>query len=111
VCTTQASLFLGQWPASPADTMFVPGTPCLLFPERLDTSFLYPVTSTVYTFDDGTQASVPCFIPKVEWSVPEVECPDPFVNALADDSVESCVQSCPVAAYTDEVCDRIHLWP
>ena len=51
---------------------------------------------------DGTTHEVACFVPGAVVEIPQVECPHPFVNPLAIDHVESCIQPCPVQAYNDE---------
>ena len=58
--------------------------------------------STLYTLPDSTTREVACFVPGEITEIPQIECPHPFVNPLAIDHVESCIQPCPVQAYTDE---------
>ena len=61
---------------------------------------LYPEATSIYAFPNGSTQEVPCFIPgKAE--VQKADCPYPFVNPIADDHPESCIQPCPPAAYTD----------
>jgi hypothetical protein len=50
---------------------------------------------------DGATHEVACFVPGAVAEIPQVECPHPFVNPLAMDHVESCIQPCPVQAYND----------
>jgi hypothetical protein len=72
-----------------------------MFPPRLALDYLYPETSVRYTQDDGVFLDVPCFTPGVV-EVQEVTCPFPFVNPLRPDNRDSCIQPCPVQAYTDD---------
>jgi hypothetical protein len=73
----------------------------MFFPARLATEYLYPEVSVSYTLEDGSLLDVPCFVPKGV-VVQQVDCPFPFVNPLANDHLESCIQPCPVQAYTDD---------
>jgi hypothetical protein len=63
---------------------------------------MYPKTTSVYTHSDGTTQEVPCFSPDKASEVPQIKCPYPFVNPLAINSIVSCIQPCPVQAYTNE---------
>jgi hypothetical protein len=71
------------------------------FPANLSPDSLYPETSVEYTDADGTSYDVSCFVPNTT-EVQRLQCPLPFVSPLAVDNVESCIQPCPVPAYTDE---------
>ncbi len=71
------------------------------FPPNLALDYLYPEASVTYTQDDGSFLDVACFTPEGA-EVQKVTCPLPFVNPLADDHLESCIQPCPVQAYTDD---------
>jgi hypothetical protein len=73
----------------------------VMFPPNLALDYLYPEASVTYTQDDGSILDIACFIPGVA-EVQKVVCPLPFVNPLADDHLESCIQPCPVQAYTDD---------
>jgi hypothetical protein len=74
----------------------------LMFPPNLAPDYLYPEASVIYTQDDdGSFLDVACFAPEVA-EVQKVTCRLPFVNPLADDHLESCIQPCPVQAYTDD---------
>ena len=73
----------------------------VMFPPNLALDYLYPEASVTYTQDDGSFLDVACFTPEAA-EVPKVTCPSPFVNPLADDHPESCIQPCPVQAYTDD---------
>jgi hypothetical protein len=84
---------LGQWPGDPDASPH--------FPADASTEFLYPETSTTYTHADGTTHEVACFIPGEAAEVPTVDCPPPFINPISETHVESCIQPCPVQAYTD----------
>jgi hypothetical protein len=44
---------------------------------------------------------VPCYVPGAAAEIPKIDCPHPFVNPLAEDHLESCIQPCPVQAYDD----------
>jgi hypothetical protein len=68
----------------------------------MDTSSLFPNASSTYTDSNGIVHNVPCFIPGEAPDAGEIKCPYPFVNPLADDHLASCIQPCPVQAYTDE---------
>jgi hypothetical protein len=68
----------------------------------METTFLYPEVSFKYTLPDGTTTDVKCFIPGEAKEIPKIECPFPFVNPIAEGHAESCIQPCPVQAYTDE---------
>jgi hypothetical protein len=57
----------------------------IYFPSNLETTFLYPQTSSVYTHADGTTHDVTCFVPKAA-EIPKVECPHPFGKSLASQS-------------------------
>jgi hypothetical protein len=70
------------------------------FPEHVDTTFLYPTTSTTYTGPLGTH-EVPCHVSAAVAEIPKIDCPYPFVNPLAEGHLESCIQPCPVQAYDD----------
>ena len=72
----------------------------IYFPEHVNTTFLYPVTSASYTGPLGTH-EVPCHVPGAAAEIPKIDCPYPFVNPLAKDHLESCIQPCPVQAYDD----------
>ena len=98
---------LGQWPAISnlqSATFSFPddGKLSLHFPFNMSKNFLYPEVSSGYTMPDGTSRDVPCFIPGETNEVPRAECPTPFVSPIAKDHVESCIQPCPVDAYTDD---------
>ena len=71
------------------------------FPPNLALDYLYPEASVTSTQGDGSFFDVACFTPGVV-EVQKVICPLPFVNPLADDNLESCIQPCPVQAYTDD---------
>jgi hypothetical protein len=88
---------LGQMPA----VLTGLGILSCYFPTNLSSDFLYPEKTVVYTDADGTSYDVSCFVPRTA-EVQTVQCPLPFVNPLAVDNVQSCIQSCPVSAYTDE---------
>jgi hypothetical protein len=94
---------LGQWSARDSAGSWTNkwNAVSLYFPTNMDTSFLYPVTSSVYTHDDGTNFDVPCFVPGEAKEIPKIQCPFPFVNPLAVDHISSCIQPCPSQAYTD----------
>ncbi len=77
------------------------GMMSVMFPPNLALDYLYPAASVTYTQDDGSFLDVACFTPEVA-EVQKVTCPLPFVNPLADDRLESCIQPCPVQAYTDD---------
>jgi hypothetical protein len=77
------------------------GIPSYYFPAHLSSDFLYPETTAAYTDADGTSYDVSCFAPRTA-EVQKVHCPPPFVNPLAVDDVQSCIQPCPIPAYTDE---------
>jgi hypothetical protein len=79
----------------------VTDTVILMFPPHLALDSLYPETSVSYAKDDGSFLDVACFEPGVA-EVQKVKCPFPFVNPLADDHLESCIQPCPVQAYSDD---------
>jgi hypothetical protein len=72
-----------------------------MFPPYLALDSLYPETSVTYAKDDGSFLDVACFEPGVA-EVQKGKCPFPFVIPLADDHLESCIQPCPVQAYTDD---------
>jgi hypothetical protein len=63
---------------------------------------MYPQTTSVYTHSDGTTQEVPCFSPDKTTEVPQIKCPYPFVSPLAIKNIASCIQPCPVQAYTNE---------
>jgi hypothetical protein len=63
---------------------------------------MYPKSTSVYTHSDGTTQEVPCFFPDKATEVPQIKCPNPFVNPLAINHIASCIQPCPVQAYTNE---------
>ena len=98
---TQAAFMFGQWPKQAPTNGLVSGTVAAFFPENMDTNSLYPLDSSVFTFEDGTTTAVPCFIPGEAQEIPKVSCPYPFVNPIAGQHFQSCVQPCPVQAYTD----------
>jgi hypothetical protein len=97
-CCAKISFLLGQWPDAYSSSLL--GHLSLGFPTGVNTSFLYPETSVTYTHADGTTNDVACFIPG-EAEVPKVDCPHPFVNPISATNTESCIQPCPVQAYTD----------
>jgi hypothetical protein len=78
-----------------------------MFPPNLAPDYLFPEASVTYTHDDGSFFDVACFAPGVA-EVQKAICPLPFVNPLADDHLESCIQPCPVQAYADE--DYTLMW-
>ncbi len=98
----KVSFALGQV-KDPTDPQYPQGVrkTSFLFPPHLALDYLYPETSVRYMQDDGIFLDVPCFTPGVG-GVQKVACPFPFVNPLADDHLESCIQPCPVQAYTDD---------
>jgi hypothetical protein len=73
-----------------------------LFPPNMETTFLYPEVSSKYTLPDGSTTDVACFVPGEAKETPKIECPFPFVNPVAKDHLESCIQPCPVQAYSKE---------
>jgi hypothetical protein len=68
----------------------------------METTYLFPETSSVYTMPDSTKHNVACHVPGAAKEVAKFECPRPFVNPIADDHIQSCIQPCPVQAYTDD---------
>jgi len=103
----------GQWPVPRGNDIstfgvdpeyyYVPyATSSIHFPENVDTAALYPEKSFEYTLFDGTVRDVQCFIPGEAKEAARFGCPQPFVNPIDDNHVESCIQPCPVQAYTDE---------
>jgi hypothetical protein len=90
------ALLLGQYPRREAGR----STYSLYFPSNMDPAVLYPEASSLYTRPDGTMLDVPCFTPGEAKEI-TLDCPDPFVNSIAKDSLEPCVQPCPVQAYSD----------
>ena len=95
-----------QSPYSLADGIAKGAFP-VFFPEHMKPQSLYPLASSVYTFEDGTTAAVPCFVPGKAQRT-KASCPYPFVTPIADDHFKSCVQPCPVGAYTDS--DYTWMW-
>ncbi len=92
-------LRLGQVKGTTGDVVF--GQRSNMLPPHLALDYLYPETSVRYMQDDGSIFDVACFEPGVV-EVQKVTCPFPFVNPLADDRLESCIQPCPVQAHTDD---------
>jgi hypothetical protein len=90
----------GQWPLQYQSSH---GRNSWYFPANIETTALYPESSSAYSGDDGKMFDVPCFAPKrVEGAIIDTDCPSPFLASITPDHYQSCIQPCPVAAFTDE---------
>ena len=72
------------------------------YPDGMTSDGLYPESSSTYTTADGTEHDVICFVPKEPSDAIKEECPYPFVNPVDKDHLKSCVQACPIVAFTDD---------
>ena len=100
------AFILGQWPANPEVIYPEHGefnaSVSIHFPANINTDALYPNETVTYTHPTGEQQEVPCFIPNdITMLIDEVVCPYPFVPPLSEYNIESCIQPCPVNAYTN----------
>jgi hypothetical protein len=73
------------------------------FPASIATAELYPTltVNVVVPGGEGEEVAVPCFVPGGGNEVTKVACPAPFVNALEENSLETCIKPCPVPVYSD----------
>jgi hypothetical protein len=80
------------------------GRPIWGLPVNMDKTYLYPESSSAYTLPSGITVNVQCTIPgDAASTMPQIDCPAPFVNPRADDNVEPCIHQCPIqGAYTLE---------
>jgi hypothetical protein len=101
----KVSFLLGQMKGTTQKT----GTFNNIFPAGLASDFLYPEKSVAYTEADGSTYNVACFDYGVV-EVQKVDCPYPFVNPLSSENVQSCIQPCPVQAYTDDEYSSMWRW-
>ncbi len=64
----------------------------LSWPTNMEAQDLYPLTSSTYTFPNGTKVDVPCFAQSKVVDIEQTECPDPFVNPMDPNHDHQCVK-------------------
>jgi hypothetical protein len=75
------------------------------FPPGMDTSRLFPTTSSKYTLPDGSVQDIECSV-RASVEAQAVECPAPFLLPL-EASTDVCVMPCPIAAFSGEEYDTM----
>jgi hypothetical protein len=83
------------------------------FPKGMSKLAMYPISSSEYTNPaDEVVYDVQCFVPAVEATTFDIECPAPFVPRTKEGTARICVQPCPAPVYSDgesQCCGRSSL--
>jgi hypothetical protein len=64
----------------------------LSWPTNMEAQYLFPSTSSTYTFPTGTKVDVPCFAQNKVVDIERTECPDSFVNPMDPNYDRPCVK-------------------
>jgi hypothetical protein len=99
------AFLLGQSRQSSKHPVF--GTSSIYYPFDMADGFLYPEVSSMYVSVDGKEYESSCFVPRKASAVAKADCPYPFVNPIDENHLQSCIQACPTAAYTNEEYDTM----
>jgi hypothetical protein len=64
----------------------------LSWPTNMEAQYLFPSSSSTYTFPTGTKVDVPCFAQNKVVDIERTECPDSFVNPMDPNHDRPCVK-------------------